>query len=268
MSKRSWAVFLLPALLFAVPSIPAVGADGTVIHLFNGKDLTNFYSYLGSPGRGEKALGKNNDPKGVFKVEDGVLHGSGEVYGYVATEQEYENYHLTVEFKWGENTWPPRKDKARDSGVLIHASGPDKVWPHCIECQMIEGGTCDLLLVPTKDRPIKLTAPVEQRGKETWYTPGSPEREFSSTGIVRINWFGRDPNWKDVVGVRGPKDVERPLGEWNVIEVTCDGPSINYKLNGVEMNAAKNSSLTKGRILLQSEGAEVYFRKVDLRPLR
>jgi hypothetical protein len=268
MSKRLWAVMLLPALLVSVPRFSAVGADTSTIPLFNGKDLSNFYTYLGSPGRGEKAIGKDSDPKGVFKVEDGVIHVSGEIYGYLATEKDYENYHLTVEFKWGEKTWPPRKDKARDSGVLVHASGPDKVWPHCIECQMIEGGTCDLLLVPTKDRPIKLTANVEKRGKETWYTPGAPEQEFSSTGIVRINWFGRDPNWKDVAGVRGAKDVERPLGEWNVIEVTADGTSLSYKLNGVEMNAAKNVSLTTGKILLQSEGAEVYFRKVDLRPLR
>lgn len=70
-----------------------------------------------------------------------------------------------------------------------------------------------------------------------------------------------------MVGFRGAKDVERPVGQWNVIECDCDGPSISYKLNGIAMNAGTKANLTKGKILLQSEGAEVYFRKVDLRPL-
>ncbi len=249
--------FLIPAVIAGLSAMPAVGADPAVTHLFNGKDLSNFYSFL-------EGSGKNADPKGVFKVEGGVIHVSGETYGYLATERDYENYHLTVEFKWGDKTYEPRKDKARDSGVLLHATGPDHVWPRCIECQMIEGGTCDIILVGTKDKPVKLTAPAEQRGKQFWYTAGAPTREFANQ---RINWWGRDPDWNDVAGYRGAKDVERPLGEWNVIECICDGSSISYKLNGVQMNGGTNANLTKGKILLQSEGAEVVFRKVDLRPL-
>jgi hypothetical protein len=265
MSMHVPSFLLIPAVVTGLAAIPAIGADPAVIHLFNGKDLTNFYTYLGPAAKGEKPIGKNADPKQVFKVEDGAIHVSGEVYGYVATEKEYENYHLTVEFKWGEKTYEPRKDKARDSGVLLHATGTDKVWPQCIECQMIEGGTCDIILVSGgRDKATKITAPVEQHGKQFYYSPGAPTREFANE---RINWFGRDPDWKDVVGVRGPKDVERPVGQWNVIECTCDGSYISYKLNGVQMNGGTNANLTKGKILLQSEGAEVYFRKADLRPL-
>jgi hypothetical protein len=40
--------------------------------------------------------------------------------GYFITEKEYENYYLHVVFKWGEHTYEPRKDKARDSGVLFY----------------------------------------------------------------------------------------------------------------------------------------------------
>jgi hypothetical protein len=252
------AFLLIPAAIASQAIIPAAGADSAGIQLFNGKDLTNFYTFL-------RGSGKNADPKRVFQVEGGVIHVSGEVYGYVATEKEYENYHLTVEFKWGEKTYEPRKDKARDSGVLLHATGPDKVWPQCIECQMIEGGTCDIILVGTKDKPTKITAMAGSAdGKHYFYSPGARTREFSNE---RIDWFGRDPAWKDILGVRGPKDVERPVGQWNVIECICDGSSINYKLNGVQMNGGINANLTKGKILLQSEGAEVFFRKVELRPL-
>jgi hypothetical protein len=267
MSIRLCSLLVIPV---AIAVLPAAGADSAAIRLFNGKDFSNFYTFV-------KGDGKNKDPKGIFKVEDGVIHVSGEVYGYLATEKEYENYHLTVEFKWGEKTYEPRKDKARDSGVLLHATGADKIWPQCIECQMIEGGTCDIILVSGgRDKPTKISAPAERRElnpnapgervkTQAWYSPNAPSLEFSNE---RINWWGRDPKWTDVAGVRGPKDVERPLGQWNVIEVTAEGSSLNYKLNGVPMNGGTNANLTKGKILLQSEGAEVYFRKAELQPLR
>src|SRR5947209_4603821 len=118
--------------------------DG-VIQLFNGKDLTNFYTYLGRPAKDEKPYGKNNDPEKVFTVHDGMIHVSGKVFGAFITEKEYENYHLVVEFKWGEKTWPPREDRARDSGVLVHSHGEDGSagghWMPAVEYQMIEGGT-------------------------------------------------------------------------------------------------------------------------------
>jgi hypothetical protein len=274
MSKTTRSVVMILAVVAVVSAIlfyasssvnKALGADADrqAIQLFNGKDLTNFYTFLDAPAKGEKKLGRNNDPKKVFAVEGGAIRISGEVYGYLGTEKEYENYHLTVEFKWGEKTFPPRESQARDSGVLLHATGDDQVWPQCIECQMIEGGTGDVILVGGKTK-TKLTAPVEQRGKQYYYAPGAPTREIPGG---RINWFGRDLEWKDVKGYRGPKDVERPVGQWNVLECDCDGSSIAYKLNGVSVNGGTNASLTKGRILLQSEGAEVFFRKVELRPL-
>ncbi|HEY1378094.1 MAG TPA: DUF1080 domain-containing protein, partial [Gemmataceae bacterium] len=145
-------------LYYASSSVnKAFGADagGRATQLFNGKDLTGFYTYL-------RDVGKNTDPKKVFTVTDGAIHVSGEAFGYLATEKEYENYHLTVEFRWGEKTHAPRADNARDSGVLLHMTGEDRVWPQCIEFQMIEGGTGDIILVGGgRNKPTKLTATVE-----------------------------------------------------------------------------------------------------------
>jgi hypothetical protein len=260
---RSLLVSLALVGLLSVPGRD-VAADEHTIHLFNGKDLTNFYTYLGSPGKGEQPYGKNHDPKKVFTVQDGAIRVSGEVFGGLITEKEYENYHLVVEYKWGEETFPPRKDKARDSGVLVHCVGKDGAvggtWMKSIENQMIEGGTCDFILVggPT------CTATVIQEGGQYYYHPGAPPRNFTSG---RVNWFARDPQWKDVKGFRGAKDVENKVGEWNRLECICRGNKMSNKLNGVKMNEITNTSLTRGKILLQSEGAEVFFRKVDLTPL-
>ncbi|MBL8796416.1 MAG: DUF1080 domain-containing protein [Planctomycetia bacterium] len=247
--------------LVLVLSAPARSADDGVIKLFNGKDLTGFYTYL-------KGHGKNKDPEQVFTVQDGAIRVSGQTFGCFVTEKEYENYHLIVEFKWGTKTWPPREKKALDSGILLHCVGEDGaaggVWLESIECQLIEGGTGDFILVKGKNTP-KLTAEVEQRGKQWYYKPGGESKEFPPG---RINWYARSPEWKDEQGFRGKDDVEKPAGEWNTVECICDGAKITNILNGKVVNVGTKASLTKGKILFQSEGAEVFFRRIDLKPLK
>ncbi len=232
------------------------------IKLFNGKDLTNFYTYL-------RGTGKNNDPEKVITVHDGMIHVTGKVFGCFVTEQEYQNYHLVVEFKWGTKTYPPREDKAMDSGVLLHCVGEDGAagsgaWLESIECQVIEGGTGDFILVKGKNQPT-ITAEVEKKQSQFYYKPGGEARQFPPG---RVNWYGRDPAWKDVKGFRGKEDVEKPAGEWNTLECICDGDKITNILNGKVVNVGSKASHTKGKILFQSEGAEIFFRKIELQPLK
>jgi hypothetical protein len=253
---------LAALVVILVGSGPAGSADDKdgAIKLFNGKDLTGFYTWL-------KGQGKNSDPEKVFTVHDGMIHVSGKIFGGFITEKEYENYHLVTEFKWGEKTWPPRENATRDSGILLHCVGEDGaaggVWMESIECQMIEGGTGDIILVKGKNSP-KITVEAEQR-KQWYYKPGAPAKEFTGG---RINWYARDPDWKDVKGFRGKEDVEKPVGEWNTLECICDGDKLTYILNGKTVNAGTKASHTKGKILFQSEGAEVFFRRLDLKPLK
>lgn len=259
MAARILLFCSLVAMLLC-PSLSADTSDGT-LHLFNGKNLSGFYTYI-------KGLGKNNDPEKVFTVRDGAIHVSGNGFGGLITEKEYENYHLIVEFKWGEKTWLTRKDKARDSGILLHCTGEEGVnnspWMESIECQMIEGGTGDIIIVSGKNKP-RLSAEVEQRGKEYYYKKGASPREFPPG---RVNWSSRDPDWKDVKGFRGKQDAERPVGEWNTLECICDGDKLTYLLNGQVVNAATNCTLKRGKLLFQTEGAELFFRKIDLKPLK
>jgi hypothetical protein len=264
----------LAGLLLALAPAPADDKDDA-LHLFNGKDLSNFYTWLAAPKKGEEPLGKNNDPDKVFTVHDGVLRISGQDWGGLITEKEYENYHLTAEYKWGEKTWPPREDKARDSGLVLHCTGKEGaakggVWMQGIECQMIEGGTGDIILVAGAEKPT-LTATAVQKdvgdeGKKEWYyLKGAPPQPFSEG---RIDWYDRSENWKDVKGFRGRKDIEGKPGEWNTLECICDGDTLTIRLNGTVVNAATKLNPHKGKILVQSEGAEVFFRKIDLQPLK
>src|SRR5438067_2070334 len=105
------------------------------------------------------------------------------------------------------------------------------------------------------------------KGEKGWsYDPAAPAKVFA--GGPRINWYGRDPGWKDVQGFRGKDDVEHPAGQWNTLECVCAGDTITNILNGKVVNRGTNSSHTKGKILFQSEGAEVFFRKIELLPLK
>jgi hypothetical protein len=255
-------VWILLALLFAIPALSGEPVTPKkTIQLFNGKNLDGWYTWLRDT--------KYEDPKGVFTVSNKVLRISGEDWGGIATRGTYRDYHLIVEWKWGGGTWGNRKDRARDSGILVHAVGEDGaasgVWLESIEAQIIEGGTGDFILVAGKNRP-SLTAQVrtDAKGETYWHKGGEPRTRTSG----RFNWYGRDPDWKDAIDFRGKQDVEKPVGEWNRQEIIANGDKITSILNGVVVNDATGSSHTEGKIQIQSEGAEILIRKVELRPLR
>ena len=245
------------------PTIRQPGKE--VIKLFNGKNLDGLYTYLKDTGY--------EDPEKVFTVVDGMLHISGEKYGYIATRDAYRDYHLVAEFKLGKKTWEPRKDRARDSGIMIHCAGPDGnqgTWMASIEYQIIEGGVGDLLVVGGKYAdgspvPMSLTCEVtmDRDGENVWRKGG--ERRTFTGG--RINWYGRDPDWTDTIGFRGHDDVQSPLGEWTRADVICDGGHIVAKVNGRIVNEGFDAFPTQGKIIFQSEGAEIFFRRLELHPL-
>lgn len=268
------ALFTVAAsLLIAVGGISAqpggskaaMGNAGSqkTIHLFNGHNLDGWYTFI-------KDRGRDNDPKNVFTVKDGVLYISGEEWGCITTNKEFKNYKLVVEYKWGKNTYGSRLGKARDNGILFHSKGADggysDTWMHSIECNVIEGGTGDFIVVGNKSNDFLLTstvAPEKQNGSYIYQSGGDPVTVNSG----RINWSGRDPNWKDEEGFRGVNDIEHPLGEWNRLECIARGSELSFYLNGTLVNHAIHSKPDEGRIQIQSEGADIFYRRVDLIPL-
>lgn len=230
------------------------------IVLLNGRDLTGWYTWLRDS--------KYEDPKKVFSVVNGMLHISGEEWGGIATRQMYRDYHLIVEWKWAGPAHGERAAKARDSGILIHAVGDDgaynRTWLESIESQIIEGGCGDFIMVGGRNHPT-LTSEVREGSNNQVYWQQGGKKVTRDRG--RFNWYGRDPDWKDELGFRGKQDLEAPTGEWNRSEVICDRDTIRNIVNGKVVNYATNSSHTYGKIQLQSEGAEILFRRVELVPL-
>lgn len=237
-----------------------------VIKLFNGKSLDGFYTFLKDT--------QYEDPRQVFRVTDGMLHITGDGLGALTTKNEYRDYHLVLEFKWGKRTWGARETRTKDSGLLVHSIGPDGgyggTWMPSIEVQMIEGGMGDFIIVAGNDKegkpvPLSLTCEIDRDrdGEAIWKRGG--KRETFNKG--RINWFGRDPDWEDKLGFRGKQDVESPDGEWNRFDVICEGGHIQAYVNGTLVNEGFDAYPTYGRIQLQTELAEVFIRRLELWPL-
>jgi len=224
------AALLTAAAVLAVGSPTARAADpeGTR-NLFNGRNLRGWYRFL----NGHEL---NEDPDKVFSVRNGRIHVSGETYGYIMTRREFENYHLIVEFRWGEKKYYPSPNRRRDSGILYHCTGEDRVWPMSIECQIQEGDTGDFWLVGGTHIEVPFVS--------------VSERERNS-GNYRIPKFA---------------DYEKPTGEWNSVEVLAVGDRAWHLVNGQEVNRGEKATVARGKILLQSEGAEVEYRRVDLHP--
>lgn len=236
-----------------------------VIRLCNGKDLAGLYAWVRD--------GQRNDTKRVFTVHDGVIHVSGEGFGYLATEQEYRDYHLTVEYKWGERTDGGKY--VRNSGLLLHATGPDGnagkgAWMASIECQLAQGCAGDLIPIRGQvgDDPLPVSFKSEivyGPDKRPRWRPGGDVLTFTGR---QLWWNQHDPDFKELLDTRGKHDVESPRDQWTKVECLCDGNRITVQINGVTVNQCFDASPAAGKILLQSEGHEIYFRNFELHPLK
>src|SRR6185312_11005698 len=168
--------------------------------------------------------------------------------------------------------WPPREKTARDSGLILHSTGPDgavgKSWLDGIQCNMVEGGTGDISITGANPKyGFKAQAEERPAGQKTglYWKDGATVRAFGLGN--RLLWFGRDPSWKNVRGFHGKNEVEKGVGQWNTLVVTMKGDTMTVRLNGVTVSRATALGVTRGKLQLQSEGAEILFKKIILKPL-
>jgi hypothetical protein len=223
----------------------AIPAHQSAVTLFNGSDLSQFDTFI-------RGRGLNSDPEHVFTVENGVIHVSGREMGYIVTKQPFHRFYLRAEFKWGEGTFGGRAGQARDSGILYNIQGDQKVWPRSIEFQIKEGETGDLWMTDgaavTGADGVRVTGP-----------PG---------GAKNIGHIDKGPQ-QNVVGFRNSSgELEKPHGEWNTLEVVVEDKVIHQYVNGKLAIVGTDPFPTEGKVLFQSEGAEVYFRNMRLYPLK
>ena len=255
---------LLAVIAVAVSVSAAEIAPATApVHLFDGSSMENFDTFV-------FGQGFNRDPDGVFRLlQDGTIRVEGMPYGYFITKEEYDDFYLRTEFKWGEATHGRRENKARDSGILYRAVEVKKraeaatsngtIWPKALEFQIMEGGTGDVILLGGAQLTVK---GVRKGGKL-----GIQIDRFNKTDLGRQD--GWPMHYRAPAGFRDPEnEVEKPHGEWNVLEMIADGDRVKYWVNGTFVMEGSGASLTKGKILFQSEGSELFYGNIELRPLK
>lgn len=216
-------------------------------------------------------IGLNKDKNDVFQVikekEELVLKVSGEIYGCLFTKKSYKNYHFKIKFKWGELKWTPRKKLLKDSGILYHSTGPLGVehwrtWMLSQEFQIMEGHLGDYWNQANSAIDVKAFIP------EYIMNPvADPSQDFISIGEnEKIKGFCLRSN-----------NYEKSSGEWNTLELICfENKSIhivNQEVVMVLQNSryVKNGEsipLNEGKIQLQSEAAEIFFKDIQIRPIQ
>jgi hypothetical protein len=247
----------------------ATPTDSEWVPLFDGKTLDGWYTNL-------QKHKKNEDPSKVFQVHNGVIHvykdqaiDENVTYGCLTTDREYAYFHLRLEYKWGDKKFRPRAEQRRDTGLLYHVIGANVVWPRCIECQIQENDVGDCFTV----RGTQVISTVEMAKIET---PGGlkmlPRFKLKEQGgkaqrigdgsiarIVKSSTHEHD-GWNNVeVIVRGDQEVVHIVNGHTVFQAT--------DLRQLEPDKKNWAPLMHGRIALQAEFAEVYYRNIEIRPI-
>ena len=207
--------------LFALMSFVTLTGCTQKKMLWNGKDFTGWELRL---------PGSDKESARVWSVREGVIHCDGVPNGYMRTTKEYSNYKLHLEWRWVQGDY-----RNRNSGVLVRVSGPDRLWPKCIEAQLHSGDAGDFWLIGGTAITVDRT------------------RTESSRRPMRVK--------------KMKQSSEKPIGQWNKYDIFCEGDTIRCYVNDALQNSGTDASVTKGNIALQSEGAPIQFRDIYIEPL-
>ncbi len=245
------------------------------VNLFNGKNLNGWDTYLGpeldSAGNriSKIPVGLNKDPMKVFTVVEqngkNIIRISGQNWGGISTQKEFANYHLQLKFKWGQLTWGKKRGLKKDSGLLYHAVGEQGAqntpWMRSQEFQIEEGNTGDYWGVAGAMQAI----PAIFKGDKNYvYSPTGSIITFSVTSIAGRN-------------CRKSFDAEVASGGWNTLDLYCFGDRSFHVVNGkVVMRLFQSrqndngqiTPLTKGKIQIQSEGAEIFYKEIKVQGIK
>lgn len=247
--------------------------------LFNGTNLNGFYIYLANGPRGA-------DSNHVVQIENGALHmykgaadGTKQSFGYISTEREYLDYHLRFEYKWGTNRFGARAKGKRDAGVIYHMFGKDNVWPSGVECQVQEGDVGDIFTVNAR---VTTTVDVNTTNLATILLTNATTRAVVTNRAIQPKFL--KPGDGGIPFVQGAASgirrvIRNPMNEregWNAVDIIVRSNSAIYMVNGKVNNCVlamerflddKWVPLTRGKIIFQLEGAEVFYRNIQIKDL-
>ena len=232
--------------------------------LFNGKNLQGWHTFLQKHGR-------DSDPDRVITIEDGAIHlykdakaGSEVVMGYISTDKDYGDYHFRCQYRWGDKKFQPRLALKKDAGLYYHIIGEDAVWPRSLQCQIQEGDVGDLLALYGVQVDTWID-PATRSAKQKTFQDPSEGGEPVTLGGEGIGYQSK----------RGAYEIPG----WNTLEILVSGQTSEHRLNGKLVNRCRDirvldpktkqaKPLFVGRIALEIEAAEMFYRDVEIRDFK
>jgi len=202
------------------------------VSLFNGKDLTGWLADIPKADK-EPSLAPS------FIVRNGCLVSLGEPRGHLITTESYKNYHLVVEYRF--------PGEPGNCGVLVHVSKlrvRGNMFPQSLEVQMMHQDAGDFWCIEENIRVPDMEQRRPREEGQKWGVSGTDARR-----ILNLT-----------------DGSEKPLGEWNRMEIQCQGNQIQVRVNGVVVNHGFDCTASGGKIAIQAEGSEVEIRKIELTP--
>ena len=215
-------------------------------------------------------IGYNKNVNNMFTViqenKEPVLKVTGEYYGCVFTKENFKNYRLKLKVKFGNKKWEPRTEKLMDAGLLYHSQGEAgadywRAWMLSQEFQIMEGHFGDYWNIANSAIDIRA------------YLPEGSMNAVADEGQQFIP-FGK--NTQNTGFCMRKMRAETPNNGWTEIELVCfEGKSLHI-INGKVVMVLQNSRyfdgekfmpLTEGKIQLQSEAAEVYYKNIKIKPI-
>ncbi len=214
-------------------------------------------------------LGLNNDPKHVFSIRmeagEPVLHITGEILGGLTTLETFSNYHFRAQVRWD-----PEPGSHPVTGILYDCTGPHgvfwKAWKRCFKFQVTEKDMGDLYALGGTCAEVSVVHPAR-----LWvFDPAGEPKKIAEAKLPGAAGGNR--------AVHLPGDFEKPVGEWNTLELYILGRTAVQVLNGQVVLVVQNAStvdgaeltetpLTGGQLQIQSEGGTVMYRRVEIEPI-
>lgn len=180
----------------------------------------------------------NTSPK-TWRVENGILICSGKPIGVMRSKKQYENFVLVIEWK--------HMEAGGNSGIFLWSDAiPKGRLPKGMEVQMLE-----------------LQWPYINRKRN-----GEPNH----LGYVSGELFGAGGMRAIPENPRGSRSMSYEMrckgkGEWNRYVVVAVDGTVKLSINGKFVNGIREADLRKGYLCLESEGAEIHFRKIQIMEL-
>lgn len=190
--------------------------------------------------RGDSSGGDGEGGDSITRLTNQGLRVSGQPSGYLRTHDSFgDDYHLSLEWAW-------EGERGGNSGVLLHVTQPDVLfgWPQSMEVQLQSGSAGDFWVIGEDQVDVTVPNMAERRAAKK-------EGDLHSHRRIRRLPFEESP--------------ERPIGQWNRMDIELKGDRIRVWVNGRLVNEGSGLTVRSGAIALQSEGTPIRFRNVYVR---